>query len=69
MVGRNRVPIGFGTMPVSDEQREMLERLSLSIFADMSNSGHAFQAALAAVYFSGMQHALESSGLPVNEVR
>lgn len=73
MLGQQRTPRGFGVMPVTDEQREMLERLAVEIFTDMTNAGHTFQAALLAVYFSGVQHAVETSvcdvqsGLDVHE--
>ncbi len=60
MLAARRMPRGFGAMPVTNEQRELLERLALDIFADMTNAGQTFQAALAAVYFSGMQHAIET---------
>lgn len=47
---------------LSDEAtRESLERISLDIFADMTNAGSTFQQAIAAVYLSGLQHATELS--------
>lgn len=63
MIGRSREPSGFGTMVITPEQREALERVALETFTDMVNSGHTFQAALAAVYFSGTVHALEMTSL------
>lgn len=59
MIGRSREPSGFGSMVITPEQREALERVALETFTDMVNSGHTFQTALAAVYFSGTVHALE----------
>ena len=59
MLGRRRMPSGFGEQICTADQRELLERLALEIFASMVNNGQTFQAALAAVYFSGIQHAAE----------
>ena len=45
------------TINVSPEVREFMEGVALGIFTDMVNSGSTFQAALAAVYVSGLQNA------------
>lgn len=63
MVGRVHalVPSSIGTMAVSPEQRDAVERVALETFTDMVNSGHTFQQALGTIYMSGMVHALEAS--------
>lgn len=66
MVGRSREPSGFGTMVITPEQREALERVALETFTSMVNNGHTFQASLAAVYFSGITHALEMTAPTTN---
>lgn len=40
------------------EQREMIERIALSIYTDMVNAGATVQETLAAVYLSGSENAL-----------
>lgn len=62
MIGRCRVPTTIGTMDVTPEQREACERVAVETFTDMVNAGQTFQAALAAIYVSGMVHALEGIG-------
>lgn len=47
-------------MAISAHHREFIERLSLSIFTDMVNSGQTFQAALSAIYLSGIKHGSEA---------
>jgi len=51
-------------MVITPEHREALESISLETFTDMVNNGHTFQASLAAVYFSGIIHALEMTSSP-----
>lgn len=51
--------IGYGAQEVTREQLEALERVAVTTFADMVSAGHTFQSALAAVYYSGVVHALE----------
>lgn len=51
---------GYGTQEVSHEQKAALEEVAISTFADMVSAGHTFQSALAAVYYSGIVHALET---------
>lgn len=41
---------------MTEEQREFIESMALSIFTDMTNAGHSFQAALSSIYLSGVQH-------------
>ncbi|KRG69151.1 hypothetical protein [Pseudoxanthomonas dokdonensis] len=53
---------GMDRMIMTEEQREVIEDLSLSIFTDMVNTGQTFQAALSAIYLSGLQHAAKASG-------
>lgn len=61
MRNRSRAPAGFGTQDVTPAQLETLERVAVTTFSDMVSAGHTFQAALAAVYYSGIQHALEAT--------
>ena len=59
-------PINMEKLCTTLEHREFLERQSASIFTDMVNSGQSFQAALAAIYLSGMENAvaLMNEGAP-----
>lgn len=41
------------------EQGAALQEMALSIFTDTVNAGHSFQAALSAVYLSGLHHGYE----------
>lgn len=50
---------GMVSVPVTNEQRETIERIALDIFTDMSNAGAPFQQTLAAIYLSGLKHAIE----------
>lgn len=50
-------PSGMERLSCSREESEMLERTAIGIFTDMVNSGRSFQASLAAIYLSGLQHA------------
>lgn len=49
-------PIGMQTIAMTDEQRQCMESIALSIFTDMTNAGATFQQALASIYLSGLQH-------------
>jgi hypothetical protein len=40
------------------DQVEAIQRISLSIFTDMSNNGFSLREALAAIYVSGLSHAI-----------
>jgi hypothetical protein len=42
------------------EQIECVERIALDIFADMSNAGRPLRDVLAAIYLSGVMHALDA---------
>jgi hypothetical protein len=50
----------WATQEVTREQLETLERVAVTTFSDMVSAGHTFQAALAAVYYSGVVHTLET---------
>lgn len=54
---------GMDRMTMTEEQREVVEDLALSIFTDMVNTGQTFQAALSAIYLSGLSHGLASENL------
>jgi hypothetical protein len=51
-------PAGMDRASVTSEQREVLESIALGIFTDMTNSGCSLQETLAAIYLSGIKHAL-----------
>lgn len=51
---------GFGQHEVSHEQKHALESVAVETFTDMVSAGHTFQSALAAVYYTGIVHALET---------
>lgn len=55
---RVRAP-GMATVDCTADVREGMERIALGIFTDMTNAGSTFQQALAAIYVSGLQHAIE----------
>lgn len=59
MRGRRCEPSGFGSKEVTQEQLMVLEEVAVETFAKMVSAGHTFQAALAAIYYTGMVHALE----------
>lgn len=44
-------------MALTDEQRQAVEGIALSIFADMTNAGCSLQETLSAIYLSGLEHA------------
>jgi hypothetical protein len=43
------------------EQVECMQRIALGIFADMSNAGYSLRESLAAIYLSGLMHAIDIS--------
>lgn len=51
-------PHGMKPLTLPVDTREFIERIALSIFTDMVNSGATFQQTLAAVYLSGCENAL-----------
>lgn len=57
--GRFRLtPRDMDRTNITREQNEAAQRISLSIFTDMSNAAFSFREALAAIYLSGIQHAI-----------
>lgn len=56
MLGRTRRPRNMASVRLPEEVRVCVERTALDIFADMTNAGWSFQAALLAVYLSGLEH-------------
>jgi len=54
-------PYNMDRIGITIEQKELLERIALEIFTDMSNSGASLQETLSAIYLSGLMHAIESS--------
>lgn len=62
LVRRERIrPQGMTCITgVTYEQGEALERIALGIFTDMTNAGATFQESLAAIYLSGLHHAVEA---------
>lgn len=57
MVGRSALRVkDMTSIKLPPETREIMEAISLSIFADMCNAGHSLQAALLSVYLSGINH-------------
>ena len=54
-----RLPMrDMDSLEVSSEHLRVLEEIALDVFTTMSNAGYSFSETLAAVYFSGIQHAL-----------
>jgi hypothetical protein len=51
-------PHNMSTVTLADDQREAVESIALGIFTDMTNAGASLQATLAAVYLSGIAHAM-----------
>jgi hypothetical protein len=58
--GRHRMtPIAMDRIDwLTQDQVEAAQRIALSIFTDMSNANFSLREALAAVYFSGLSHAV-----------
>lgn len=54
-------PKDMDRLPTTPEQRELLHRIAMSIFADCTNVGVPFQDALVAVYLSGINHGVNLS--------
>jgi len=50
-------PANMDRMALTDEQRQMVEGVALSIFTDMTNAGCSLQETLSAIYLSGLEHA------------
>ena len=59
MRDRWRTPRGMTRTTMPEDQREFLDNYAISIFTDCVNAGHTFQAALSAIYLSGLQNGLE----------
>ena len=51
-------PIDMDRFEATADQVEAIQRISLSIFTDMSNNGFSLREALAAIYVSGLSHAI-----------
>ena len=57
--GRFRqTPYRMDKADITPEQNEAAQRISLEIFTDMSNAGFSLREALAAIYVSGIAHAI-----------
>ena len=54
--GHRPRPMGMERLAISHEQAAALDQISMSIFADCVNVGVSFQAAISAVYLSGLEH-------------
>lgn len=54
------VPYGMDRLNgATQEQVDVLQRVALEIFCDMSNAGYPLQVILGSIYLSGLQHASE----------
>lgn len=51
-------PRGMDKLDITPDQGTAGQRIAMSIFTDMVNAGQTFQQAIAAVYFSGLSHAV-----------
>jgi len=57
--GRFRMtPRDMDRADITGDQAEAAQRIGLSIFTDMSNNGFSLREALAAIYISGLSHAV-----------
>lgn len=56
----NMPPIGFAARQIPREHYQFIESEALEVFTRMVNSGKTFQAALVAVYLTGVNDAMES---------
>lgn len=57
VMGRmNKHPLNMDRIKIPAEMRMDMTSVALSIFTDASNANVSFQAALLAVYLSGLQH-------------
>ena len=57
----SRNPINMSRFDCSEEERIMLEKLAISIFADCCNAGLSLRDSLAAVLLSGMDWGIQST--------
>ena len=53
-----RGPFKFSQMRMGRDTREGIERIAIGIFTAMVNNGQTMQAALCAVYLSGVEHGI-----------
>ena len=49
-------PKNMEEIEVDPRCKEIMSKIALDIFADMSNANYSFQSALTAIYMSGLQH-------------
>lgn len=56
--GRPISPAGLSSIAMTIDQIEAIESVSLDVFTAVCNAGGTIQQALAAVYLSGLEHAL-----------
>lgn len=56
--GNKYLPSGFQTQKMEAEHRECISRQAVEIFTAMVNSGHTFEAALSAIYLTGLKDAI-----------
>lgn len=52
-------PIDMDKTDITEEQSEAAQRIALSIFTDMSNNGFSLRETVAAIYLSGLSHAVD----------
>lgn len=53
-------PHNMDSMPITNEQREVVGALVLSIFTDMSNSGATLVETLSAIYMTGVENTIST---------
>jgi hypothetical protein len=53
-------PMGMDSQPVDAAQYIAVQTVALDIFADCTNAGMPLQDTLAAIYYSGVHHTLET---------
>lgn len=61
MTPNRLTPNRMERMAVTEEQAEAIDRTALGVFSDCVNGGLTFQEALAAVYLSGVNHAISAT--------
>lgn len=49
------------------DQNDAVQRIALEIFCDMSNAGYPLAQIVAAIYVSGLEHAVKILGAPRND--
>ena len=49
-------PRNMESIDIDPRLKEVMSKIALDIFADMSNANYSFQSALIAIYMSGLQH-------------